>query len=170
MITGGDGKVRLPPQFGFAFQICTDVFSVRLICWLCGITTNNRGQGYTHCTIRNLKDYRLIPPCIMCSPEPECLGGSFNIYRDKNDDSSTPWDRSIPFRYPSYIVRWSALKSLRSRPVFPLPVCNSDKSPRGLLLREFLDQSEPVSGCTADIEWHTIIWPSRYQTFFPPLR
>jgi len=31
MITGGDAKFWPPPQFGFAFQFKTDVFSVRLI-------------------------------------------------------------------------------------------------------------------------------------------
>jgi hypothetical protein len=31
MITGGDAKIRPPPQFGFVFQFSADVFSVRLI-------------------------------------------------------------------------------------------------------------------------------------------
>lgn len=31
MITGGDAKFWSPPQFGFSFQIKTDIFSVRLI-------------------------------------------------------------------------------------------------------------------------------------------
>jgi len=30
MITGGDANLRGPPQFGFAFQFRTEVFSVRV--------------------------------------------------------------------------------------------------------------------------------------------
>jgi hypothetical protein len=34
MITGGDAKIRLPPQFGFSFRPKAEAFSVRLITWL----------------------------------------------------------------------------------------------------------------------------------------
>jgi hypothetical protein len=44
MITGGDAKFWPPPQFGFAFQICTDVFSVRLITLLAGFASEREFQ------------------------------------------------------------------------------------------------------------------------------
>jgi hypothetical protein len=45
MITGGDANLRDPPQFGFAFQFCTDVFSVRLIIWLNEAAKRQKNQS-----------------------------------------------------------------------------------------------------------------------------